>query len=91
MEAEEAAQVAGKTIESALTEFGPIAFKEGVIPTNWVSVIEWYREDGSRVLSVMRSEDVTPWLASGMISFAQQVDEVDYLIAGYGADLEEED
>lgn len=90
MDAEEAAQATGKTIESALTEFGPIAFNEGVIPTNWVSVIEWYREDGSRVLSVMRSENVTPWLAAGMISYASQVDEVDYLIAGYGIETEEE-
>lgn len=77
-------------IESALTEYGSEAFGEAMVPTGYVMVTEWYRADGSRVLSVIRSVNVTPWQAAGMISYAQSVEDMDYLVAGYGAATEEE-
>ncbi len=84
MEQEVATQKMGEAIAEALQTYGPHIFQESIIPTNWVAAIEWIRGiDGSRVMSRIKSEGVTPWLATGLIAYAQEVDDVTFLIAGY--------
>ena len=53
------------------------------ICTNWIMITEWADFEGTRYLHTLSSDSMTPWLAQGMLSYAEAYD--------YGTEDEEDD
>lgn len=58
-------------IQMALQKESPL---EGSVLTAWALVAEWMTPEGTRVLSRIRPEYVTQWLADGMYHHALNTD-----------------